>query len=390
MNLSSIVLIATALIAATASASTMTVSVPNSAVVTTAVDETMTTNQDKDTVKNENDEVSDPFEDPFVPPTLPISQWPHQSILLQTGANTHLLNPTETTTSSSSSSSKAAAAEQQSQPKALPIGIPIGFETEIFRGQFLVRLRNNTSDDPKSHDEYFRDRKRVLQTVVQGQFKKNIPISDLYVGTVFRQPMKYAPPPFFMRMLRGLFQRIAPGAILDFASNKPRIISLYAGSAKAMSIDLPGQEPDIRSIDLPESIADLDKLQQQQELALLSANGRRKSRKNRKNTSILSTDPSEWSIDDRKRILSNPDTASNYIFDTEHVYTLEIYDDAMDYGKYEIKLPIYGNFNFSEAIGVQPMTFTAVTKQNEIMYDFALWHESIIQRQTTTVTTATA
>ena len=390
MNLSSIVLIATALIAATASASTMTVSVPNSAVVTTAVDETMTTNQDKDTVKNENDEVSDPFEDPLVPPTLPLSQWPHQSILLQTGANTHLLNPTETTTSSSSSSSKAAAAEQQSQPKALPIGIPIGFETEIFRGQFLVRLRNNTSDDPKSHDEYFRDRKRVLQTVVQGQFKKNIPISDLYVGTVFRQPMKYAPPPFFMRMLRGLFQRIAPGAILDFASDKPRIISLYAGSAKAMSIDLPGQEPDIRSIDLPESIADLDKLQQQQELVLLSANGRRKSRKNRKNTSILSTDPSEWSIDDRKRILSNPDTASNYIFDTEHVYTLEIYDDAMDYGKYEIKLPIYGNFNFSEAIGVQPMTFTAVTKQNEIMYDFALWHESIIQRQTTTVTTATA
>jgi hypothetical protein len=190
-------------------------------------------------------------------------------------------------------------------------------------------------------------------------------------------------------MLRGLFQRIAPGAILDFASDKPRIISLYAGSAKAISIDVPGQEPDIRSIDLTESIANLDKVQQQQELLVLS-NGKRKSRKNRKNTSLINTDPSEWSIADRKRILSNPDTASHYIFDTEHVYTMEVYDDAMDYGKYEIRLPIYGNFNFSEAIGVQPMTFTAVTKQNEIMYDFALWHESVLQRQSNTVATATA
>lgn len=384
MNLSSIVGIVTALIVATASASTMTLLVPN-AVVT--VDESIPTNhkdkKEDDDAKVDLDEVSDPFEHPLVPPTLPIGQWPHQSILLQVGANTHVLHPT-TTSSVSSSASSVATAEQQQE--SLPIGIPIEFETALFRGQFLVRLRNNTSDDPKSHDDYFRDRKRILQTVVQGQFKKNTAMSDLYVGTVFRQPMKYAPPPFFMRMLRGLFQRIAPGAILDFASNKPRIISLYAGSAKAISIDVPGQEPDIRSSDLTESITNLDKVQQQQES---SGTGRRKSRKNRKNTSIMNTDPSEWSIADRQRILSNPDTASNYIFDTEHVYTMEIYDDAMDYGRYEIRLPIYGNFNFSEAIGVQPMTFTAVTKQNEIMYDFALWHESILQRQTTTVTTAT-
>jgi hypothetical protein len=58
-----------------------------------------------------------------------------------------------------------------------------------------------------------------------------------------------------------------------------------------------------------------------------------------------------------------------------------VYDEAMDYGKYEIKLPIYGNFNFSEAIGSQPMTFTAATKNGDVLYDFALWHESILQRR---------
>jgi hypothetical protein len=386
MNLSLIVCLVTASIVATASASTMTASVPN---VAMTVEESIKEQANREEVQDDVDShvVSDPFEHPLVLPTLPISQWPHQTILLQVGVNTHFLNTATTTTSSAPVASVSTATEPHQQ--SLPIGVPIDFETALFRGQFMIRLRNNTSDDPKSHDDYFRDRKRVLQTVVQGKFKKSIAMSDLYVGTVFRQPMKYAPPPFFMRMLRGLFQRIAPGAILDFASDKPRIISLYAGSAKAISIDVPGQEPDIRSIDLTESIANLDKVQQQQELLVLS-NGKRKSRKNRKNASLINTDPSEWSIADRKRILSNPDTASHYIFDTEHVYTMEVYDDAMDYGKYEIRLPIYGNFNFSEAIGVQPMTFTAVTKQNEIMYDFALWHESVLQRQSNTVATATA
>ena len=214
--------------------------------------------------------VSDPFAHPLVLPTLPTTQWPHDSILLQAASNTHVvLNPTV-----------AATAELQ---KALPIGVPIDFETTLFRGQFLVRLRNNISDDPKSHEEYFRDRKRVLQTVVQGQFKKNINMSDLYIGSVFRQPMKYPPPIFFMRILRGLFSRIAPGAILDFNSNQPRMISLYAGAAKAVRIDIPGQEPDIRSIHLSESIVNLVKEQDE----LLSGKGGKKSR--------AMTDPKNWS-----------------------------------------------------------------------------------------------
>jgi Protein of unknown function (DUF1769) len=331
------------------------------------------------TTSTKNDKTVDPFEHALIPPTLTLAQWPHQSVLLQAGVDTHvsLTNPANRTTSSSSSSF---ATTEQSQ--ALPIGIPIDFETSLFRGQFLVRLRNNTSDDPTSHDAYFHNRKRILQTVIQGQFKKNIPISDLYVGCVFRQPMKYAPPPFFMRLMRGLFQRIAPGVILDFASNQPRIISLYSAAAKAISIDLPGQEPDIASIQLPESLVNLE--QQYQSVSAIAAAGiagGKRTRRNRKSTAVLTTDPSEWTIADRQRILSNPDTASKYVYDTKHVYTMEIYDESLDYGKYEIKLPMYGPFNFSESIGVQPMTFTAVTIQNEILYDFAIWNESILQRQ---------
>jgi Protein of unknown function (DUF1769) len=283
----------------------------------------------------------DPFHIPLRPPSQPIQEWPHQSVLLQAGVGTRVLDPDE----------------------ALPIGVPVDFETAIFQGQFLLRLRNVTSDDPVSSQGYFSNRRRVVQTVIQGRFKKNINMADLYVGCIFRQPMKLVPPPLFMGVLRAFFARIAPGAILDFAAPQPRIITLYAGTAKTLSVDRPGEEPDIAAADLLDDLSRLERRNVQPQ------------RRGRKDNDQA------WSTADRQRLLSLPEHASQYEFDTEHVYTMEIYDDAMDYGKYEIQLPFYGKFPLGEAIGSQPMSFTAVTRQGEVLYDFALWHESIVQQQ---------
>ena len=330
---------------------------------------------------------ADPFEHPLVPPTLPVSQWPHQTVFLQAGSDTRLVPSTDASDSAFTTTTTTTAVVPPElltpQPQiALPIGIPFPFESPTFRGQFLLRLRNSTSDDPQSQQDYFRDRKRVLQTVVQGQFKKSIPMSDLYVGTVFRQPMKYPPPPLIMRILRGMFQRIAPGVILEFHSRQPRVVALYAGSAKTISVHPPGQEPDIRSLTLPESLSNWHPAppppQQQQQQQHETSGNRRRARPNRKTAKLLQIDPREWSLADRQQILSNPDTASHYVFDTEHVYTMEIFDESMDYGTYSIKLPVYGNFSLAHVIGNQPLTFTAVTTQNEIVYDFALWHDRIL------------
>ena len=390
------------------SASTMTTVLPSNIVTAPTTGSATGSADDGDdaAVANGNEMMmvtKDPFEHPLVPPTLPVSQWPHQSVLLQVGSNTRSIP--------SSKEEDAAVPEDlvphTPPPAALPIGVPFPFETPNFRGQFLVRLRDNTSDDPKSHHAYFRDRKRVLQTVVQGQFKKNIAMSDLYVGTIFRQPMKHTPPPCFMPILRRVFHKMSPGVMVDFASKQPRVWSLYGGAARAISIDRPGEEPDIRSIDLPESLENLPvgrrvhrrggKLGWSPALGAGHPRRRRNEGHNNNNANgnsetihtadlVHQTDhhqhhhhhPSQWSPVDRQRILSNPDTACHYMFDTEHVYTMEIYDELMDYGKYTIALPKIGNFQLTKAIGRQPMTFTAVTKQNDIIYDFALWHESIM------------
>jgi hypothetical protein len=65
------------------------------------------------------------------------------------------------------------------EDQALPLGVPFEFETPLFKGSMLVRLCNAKTDDPKKHDAYFRGTNRVMQTVVQGRFKKVVNMADV-------------------------------------------------------------------------------------------------------------------------------------------------------------------------------------------------------------------
>jgi Protein of unknown function (DUF1769) len=269
-----------------------------------------------------------------------VSQWPHRPVFLQAGTNTEILH--------------------QSPHQALPLGVPFEFETPLFKGKLLVRFRNVKSDDKASHDAYFDGNNRVMQAVVQGRFKKPVSMANVYAGSIFKEPLSLVPPPLFMRMLKVLFHRMSPGAILDFASRQPKVVSLYAGAAQTLSIDLPGQEPDMTAPQLPECVP---------------------GRRNDHITGYERIDRVFESVAERKRKLSKPEKAARYNFDTDHVYTMEIHDDFMDYGAHNIKLPVYGHFNLIQAIGPQPMSLSAVTAQGEVMYDFIVWHESVYRRK---------
>jgi Protein of unknown function (DUF1769) len=267
------------------------------------------------------------------------SQWPHRPIFLQAGSDTEILH--------------------QSPHQPLPLGVPFEFETPLFKGKLLVRFRSVKSDDKASHDAYFSGNNRVMQAVVQGRFKKPVSMANVYAGSIFKEPLSLVPPPLFMRMLKVLFHRMSPGAILDFASRQPKVVSLYAGAAQTLSIDLPGQEPDMTAPQLPERVPGrLDHI-----------------------TGYERKDRVFESVAERKRKLSKPEKAARYNFDTDHVYTMEIFDDFMDYGTHNIKLPVYGHFNLIQAIGPQPMSLSAVTAQGEVMYDFIVWHESVYRRK---------
>jgi hypothetical protein len=240
--------------------------------------------------------------------------------------------------------------------ESLPLGVPFHFESPVFKGTMLVRLRNAPTDDPQSHHAYFHGRKRLMQTVVQGQFKKPIKMSDVYVGSVFPKPLSTPPPSSMQAMMNAIFRRVAPSVVMDLISSQPKVLALYAGTAQSVSVNVPGEQPDITAVLLPENMA-----------AVWNKKGSGKS-----------TWASDCSLK-RKKKLSQPKTASQYMYDTDHVYTFHSYNDVMDYGTYEMKIPMYGKYNFASALGGQPMTLSAVLKDGTFMYSFQVWHKDVCQ-----------
>jgi len=182
-----------------------------------------------------------------------------------------------------------------------------------------------------------------MQTVVQGRFKKRLKMSDVYFGSTFPQPLAYAPPPTMSKLIDSILRRVAPGLILDLSSDSPKVLAPLAGTVQTMSIDSPGNEPDITMPRITENV-------------------------------VSSLGKSFSTPAKRQKILSNPKYASNYEFNTNDVYTFHSNDDTMDYGRGTMHIPVYGEYDIKTAIGNQPMSLTGIAKGGSILYDLKIFH----------------
>lgn len=233
--------------------------------------------------------------------------------------------------------------------KPLPMGVPLEVETSIFEGKILLRFQTTQPDHSKPDPAFLEKRKRFLNIVVQGRFKKPLSFADVYVGGIFQRPLKYAPPPVFARLLNILFSRIAPGTIMDLRSSKPRVLALFASAAQRLSINQLGREPDITATDIPEN-------------------------------TVSSLGDKYKSSSERKRQLSTRQKASEHFFDQEKIYTFQYYDEVIDYGSFNIELPLYGRFDLSRVIGNQPWPFSVVTSDGEVVLSIDCWHENMVKQ----------
>lgn len=121
----------------------------------------------------------------------PVESWPHRPVLVKASDDTKILG--------------------RSEHEALPIGVPFEFETPLFKGRILLRLRHATSDEMTSHEAYFSGRKRLMQTVVQGRFKKAMGMDEVYMGSLFSEPLRLVPPPSIARMIKAMVGRYGNG-----------------------------------------------------------------------------------------------------------------------------------------------------------------------------------
>jgi len=270
-------------------------------------------------------------------PKLKIESWPHKHVFVQAGSGTKVLGR--------HGGSSIGSHYDNSNQQPLPLGVPFDIDTPLFRGKMLIRFRSVKSDDEKAHNNYFKSNKRLMQTVLQGQFKKRMKMSDVYAGSIFPQPLAGAPPPTLSKVMDTVIRKVAPGLVFDLASDSPKVIALMAGTSQTMAINNRGEEPP--DITLP----------------IIEENVVHKLGKS------VGTSAAK-----RKKTLSNPKHAANYEFNTHDVYTFHTYDEALDYGRGTMHIPVYGDMDIKPHIGKQAWSLTGIAKGGEKLYDLKIWH----------------
>jgi hypothetical protein len=236
----------------------------------------------------------------------------------------------------------------------LPIGKPFFFESDLFVGYCLVRIKGvSNSDDPESDRDYFDGRRRIFQTVVQGRFKEPLSVDSVLTGHEFVKPMQNLPHPWILRTATNLIGKLAPGANIQVLGDQPKMLAPLAGTSQAVRADEPGNEPNLASEDGIEEDCTL--------LGGRFASGKPIS-------------PSR-----RKAHLSDPTRASKYTYDTETVYTFDFYQNLLNVNSYKLELGI-ANISLCPTLNCQPIQCLCKTTDGRYLWSFQIWHEDLLPK----------
>lgn len=231
-----------------------------------------------------------------------------------------------------------------------PIGKAFEFESELFKGKCLVRIRDlETSTNSNTDKEYFNRRKRNHQVVVQGQFKKEVRANDIVHGAEYKYPMKMAPPAWMEALMTKLFSKLSPGLQMKLSGKHPFVLVNLPSSVQTLRADTPGSEPDIASFDFEEHNA------------AFGTHGKY-------------TFPMD--IKSRKKFFSNFKKSKDVVFDTNTVYTFEIYDDVFNYEKNTMKIYKYNiDMEFFMDKNEPHQIMAKDLNEGKSLWFFNLWHE---------------
>jgi hypothetical protein len=269
--------------------------------------------------------------------------WRHRPIYLATGRNTQHSYQTSSTSSS------------------LPLGEPIPFETDLFKGKLLLRVQNIHNNVSKDHTEYFQGKKRLKHIVIQGQFKQPLKISDVWFGDVYEKPQRI--PKFVARIILPFFQKLSPGIIMDLWSEKNhKVLALMASECKSLSVHHPGEEPDMTLHTLPEDTR-------------LLFEGR--TTNNQKHVKKV---PSPHDCTKRRKLLRNKKDASKMNYDPNLVYTFDFYDDIIDFVDLTVNMgKVMGKVSIQETLNGNPFSITAQTTDDREIFRFNIFHETLVK-----------
>jgi len=279
-----------------------------------------------------------------------VGKWPHRPIYFQSGRKTQAQYNNPNMLASNGTDDD----DDVNFSPPLPLGEPVNFETDLFRGKILLRVRNIVDNVPSSHTEYFEEgRKRLKNIVVQGQFKQTgLKASDVWTGEVYEKP--YVMPKLVAKIVVPFFQRLTPGLIMDFTSDgQHKVLVRMASGAQTLSVNQPGSEPDIaQNPDISE------------ETTLLFGNN---------DHSCINNSQK------RIKLLRKKKKASDYEYDPNLVYTFNFYDDIIDYQACSVHMGKFGKIPLEKGMNGNPFSIYALTTDGREIFHFNIFHEILVK-----------
>jgi len=240
--------------------------------------------------------------------------------------------------------------------ESCPIGKPFEFESDLFKGKLLIRIRNlETSLDRETDNRYFDGKKRKNNYVIQGRFKKEVSADNLIWGTEYKKPMKLPPPPLIEKLTIKVLKRINPAMKMKLCGENPFVLTNFPGAMQILRADSPGNEPDISYFYHKENNSAFGKNQ--------TSGGK-------------TVFPKE--IKERKRFFSNPKLSKEVVFNTDTVYTFDHYDNFFDLKNNEINIG-FSKRNLTK-ITDEPVGFMLKDMSTgKYLWSFQFWHKDHLE-----------
>jgi hypothetical protein len=222
------------------------------------------------------------------------------------------------------------------------VGEAVSFESELFSGVCCLRV----SGLPTSDDGQFEGRKRQLQVVVQGRFKRRCLYSELTAGQDFGRPLKNPPSGWLVSLILTVARRISPCYNLSGPEEpRPGMTGLMLGLAQSICVSELGSEPS----PLDEPYED---------------------------TALLGEDfPSGFSA--RKKHFSKPGLWEKDAFDTDRVWTFGFWQHLMSMATFELDLGVT-TLSTARYIQDQPLVLSSRVG-HEALYAIEIWNERLLK-----------
>eukprot|EP00300_Choanocystis_sp_HF-7_P011892 c17656_g1_i3.p1 GENE.c17656_g1_i3~~c17656_g1_i3.p1 ORF type:complete len:279 (-),score=65.53 c17656_g1_i3:518-1354(-) len=243
----------------------------------------------------------------------------------------------------------------------VPFGQVVPFETELFQGSILARLKTTPGAE-----QYFAGKRRVSSTVIQGRFKQALPFSDVVMGQQFDKPVS-RPSPWIVRAGLAVMRTLAPTLEVQLDNNSAHFVSPLVALAQTIHIAADNEPvPALHvGMDFEENVKHL---------------GGKFAHK----TTTFSQRKSHYHTS--KNLTPQPmaqqggDCPAAFEFSPEFTYTFDFYQDLFSPNTFVFRI-LGMNFEVQRLIGQQPLLTMAKSKRlQKDLWRFEYWHVKQFQQ----------